>query len=165
MKENFGWIAKHLVLPLIPFIFGTLIRFVLHGPFICAIFDPAELSFSMAMLCFLVTLNASKLRDNSLAEGISFFNILGMIIFISLFVLTVFTKVLVDNNMLEILGAVKKALTDGRTNRAILKIFNNNETTAKYVEVLATIKLLTVISSIAFFSSAIFFKFKYKLED
>lgn len=62
MAKISGWIAKNVLLPLTPFFIVAIFRFIFQG-WNMAILEPGLLSFSMAMLCLMITKSANKLID------------------------------------------------------------------------------------------------------
>ncbi len=84
-----GWLTKYLGIPIIPFLVGALIRCVEYQGIKWESLDPIELSFSFALYCLLIYVSARSLeRTNSrnLIEGLF---LLGSVIFISLFGISV----------------------------------------------------------------------------
>lgn len=88
-RDVIGWISKSIILPLAPFLIGALIRGLLRKAFNEGIFDPSELSFSMGMLCLLVSISASTLNDKSLASSLASNFSVGIFVFASLFTLAI----------------------------------------------------------------------------
>jgi len=84
-----GWIAKYLLLPLTPFLVGLAIRWVGAGALSWPCFDPAELSFSLAMLCLFGVASARRL-DNAQSREVAFaVFVIGVAIFISMFAFSI----------------------------------------------------------------------------
>ncbi len=88
-RDVIGWISKSIILPLAPFLIGALIRGLIRRVFNETIFDPSELSFSMGMLCLLVSLSANTLNDKSLASSLASNFSVGIFVFASLFTLAI----------------------------------------------------------------------------
>lgn len=84
-----GWLARHLVLPLIPFLVGSGIRMVRAGEVSISAFDPAELSFSLAMFCILGVVAARRLQAQEYREAAFVVFVIGVAIFMSMFAFSV----------------------------------------------------------------------------
>jgi hypothetical protein len=80
-----GWIAKYVLLPLTPFLVGFAIRLVGTGELTWRCFDPAELSFSLAMLCLFGVASARRLDDSESREIAFALFVVGVSIFVSMF--------------------------------------------------------------------------------
>lgn len=84
-----GWIAKYLLLPLAPFLVGLAIRWVWAGALSWRCFDPAELSFSLAMLCLFGVASARRLDDAQSRELAFAVFVVGVAIFVSMFAFSI----------------------------------------------------------------------------
>jgi hypothetical protein len=80
-----GWMAKHLVLPLTPFFVGSAIRIVRTGELSASAFDPAELSFSLAMFCILGVVAAHRIHDREYRDIAFVVFVIGVAVFMSMF--------------------------------------------------------------------------------
>jgi len=92
MKKNFSWICKNLLLPLIPFVAGWLVRSLNFGEFSLDYFNPGELSFSMSMLCLIMMLNGKRLSDEDANEIIFTLFFVIMVVFICIFAINTYMQ-------------------------------------------------------------------------
>jgi hypothetical protein len=84
-----GWLGRHILLPLTPFIVGSLIRTLKSGRLSISSLDPTELSFSLAMFCLIGVVAARKIEIIQYREAAFAVFVVGVAIFMSLFSLSV----------------------------------------------------------------------------
>lgn len=94
-----GWLMRYAVLPLSPFFIGAIIRYIARLRFSLSIFEPAELAFSLAMFCMLVTISSRQLRDSDYKHTIAGLFTFGAFLFVALFATSVLFSELFVNNM------------------------------------------------------------------
>ena len=164
MGKTLSWIIKRLLLPLLPFFIGVLIRTILQVSFKCHIIDPAELSFSMAMLCFFVSLSASKNRDKNIADTLSTIFMWFLVYFVILFTLSLIGRVYIENSLTEALQKVRNLLEVGGSKLDMLKILNSEEA-EKYKSIIDVVRWFAIIPSIFVLVTSIICKYNYKLGD
>ena len=96
MKNTTSWFFTRVILPLTPSIVGIFIRYIHTGVFSVFLFNPMELSFSIAMLCLLVLFSIQKIEDREIRNILSVIYIILLIFFIGIFALSNFLDVHID---------------------------------------------------------------------
>jgi len=84
-----GWVMKYVFVPMSPFFIGAIIRLVIHAEFSIRVLDPAELAFSLAMLCFLINVSSRNLSEEEYKHTVSGLFTIGAFYFIAMFALSV----------------------------------------------------------------------------
>ncbi len=79
-----------MILPLSPFVLGTIARLFLRDAIDSSVLDTEDLSITMAMLCLLVAVSAIRLKDKGLADAISYISFPVVFLFIGFFLLAIF---------------------------------------------------------------------------
>lgn len=154
MKKNFSWVCKNLLLPLIPFVAGWLVRSLNLGEFSFSNFSPGELAFSMSMLCLIMIINGKRLTDSDASEIILTLFLLGMVLFVCVFAINIFILTeLYKNYDILIKGLNLEEIP--------LKKFLQEK--QSYKTGIGQIWLITVIMSIVTAAAAIIFNYKYKI--
>lgn len=98
MRELFGWLAKNVLTPMLPFLIGAVIRAISGIQGVKNVFDVGELSFSMAMLCLFVLTSASRVTDKSIRDSLTAVWVCGAVIFLVLFAVSSFAKVQIESS-------------------------------------------------------------------
>lgn len=102
MGKTSGWVAKNVVLPLAPFVVGAAVRWAHLGEASLEVVNPAELSFSVAMVCLLVMSSASRLPNPHLRDAIGSIFGFGLVIMVALFAGVVFLEVELQSALLRV---------------------------------------------------------------
>ncbi len=103
-----------IVFPLLPFLIGALIR-AIHNGLTMQVFNPPELTFSMALLCMICFQDASLLSNKVLGSSLaSLFSIL-MVFFIVMFAVSLFIQIDTATALSEVAVKVQDALGAGST--------------------------------------------------
>lgn len=84
MADSMNWTMKYVLVPLIPFLIGALIRLLENG-ITWSVLKPVQLTFALAMFCLFVYVSASRLDNSKYKETIQSVYVLGMAFFIALF--------------------------------------------------------------------------------
>lgn len=163
-KEIIGWLSKRVLLPLTPFLVGAVIRYLYVGSVQRSIFDPAELSFSMAMLSLLVLLSIGKLDDRSLAESLSGFYTLILVMFLVFFSFASFLKAQFDSNLGTLLDSLEKLQVGQPVPDVVVSNVSNLQDQLIKSMLLRT-QLFVVILTLIVILLTVIFKQKYRLED
>jgi hypothetical protein len=66
-----SWFLKFIVFPLIPMVAGSILQIVNGASFGISIINPAQLSFSTAMVCLFVSTRTTSLTDPQLKKGLN----------------------------------------------------------------------------------------------
>jgi hypothetical protein len=165
MKETIAWTAKNLLLPLIPALTGALIRYTHSGQFTGATFETGELSFSMAMLSFIVMASTSRLTDKNLRESLNTLFIVGAVIFLALFACTTLLKVQLDSAASENIAQIKLLLQNQQLAPLSISNILNDQHLVGSVQMLSRVRSAVVILSLIVLPVTIMIKVRYKLED
>jgi len=162
MKQVFGWSAKYVVVPLLPFGIGALIRFISGVSGAKEVFDAGELCFSMAMLSMLVISSAGKLNDKDLRDGLINTFTVVVVVFIVLFTVASIYRIQVETGTHEALSRAVEILKNGGN---VLPAQLEDPQALREKSVLDKVWICTVIPSVLTILAAMICKFKYKLED
>lgn len=165
MKDVIAWIAKNLVLPLLPAFTGALIRYTHSGQFNEETFEIGELSFSMAMLFVIVMVSASRLNDKGLREGLNVLFTIGLVFFLAVFVCTTLLKIQVDAAMRENVEQIKKLSLHSPLDPSALGHILDDHHLANTFKMQGRIRLFAIWTAIAAIPITILIKLKYKLEE
>lgn len=165
MKDTIAWIAKNLILPLLPAITGALIRYAHSGHFNEDTFEIGELSFSMAMLFVIVMNSASRLNDKGLREALTVLFTIGLVIFLVLFVCTTLLKTQVDSTMRDNIAQINKLLSNSQIESTTVARILNDQHLANTFQMLARIRFFAMWSAATALPLTVIIKLKYKLED
>jgi hypothetical protein len=92
MKRSLSWSLRYVLLPLTPFIVGAVVRLLYTGTVSPTALSPSELCFSMAMMSLVVSAKTRQLEDVHLADSLTSMYQIGLILFLSLFSLTMFLE-------------------------------------------------------------------------
>jgi hypothetical protein len=92
-KSIVSWVLKNIILCLLPFFIGALIRYVYLQEISFQVFDSGELSLSVSILYILTMKSASRLSDEDLRESLTTVCIIGFVGFLILFGCYSFVKV------------------------------------------------------------------------
>lgn len=155
------WIAKNVLLPLTPFFVGALIRTLHTGRVTLESFNPAELSFSMAMMSLVVSMSASKLTNPDLKDSITYMYQIALIIFLALFACAVFLQTDIEVSVEGVwrLAESKLQSTGNLTSADIPKQIN------QFKEILDRFRVAIIIMSVIVLPVTIISNKKYGLED
>lgn len=161
MKESIRWTIRQLILPLMPFLIGTLVRYFYFG-FSWSIFDPSLLSFSMAMLCYLVIISSVNIEDSILRKELSDFFAGGLIIFLVAFAVINYISVSMEASFLinieKIIDSNSSGIISLDTLQDLIKPQYENSPRIE------RIKEFTILMTFLTLTSTIYCKWKYKLE-
>jgi hypothetical protein len=157
--QGVAWAAKNFVLPLVPFLVGTTTRYIsgAHN-----LFNVGELSFSMAMLCFLVVISAGRVKDDKLRESLSNLWIFTGIFYLTLFAVSTFIEIQIEINADSLFAGIQKLLDSKQL--AFVTDAPINEMTRLKVFLDRTWPIVA-IPSIPTVLLALACKIGYKLED
>ena len=161
-KEVIGWCTKYVLLPLTPFLVGALLRYFYQGSFSLSIFDPLELSFSMAILSLLIAINASKLRDKDLADSLSYLYFIAMFFFLIVFVCASLFNIQINDLIMSSMEDLKN--NPQQSDIISSNISQNLQQIEKFDSRISAIRIFTIIFSCIVIPSAIICKIKFKLE-
>jgi hypothetical protein len=155
------WIAKNVLLPLSPFFVGALIRVLHTGRLTLDSMNPAELSFSMAMMSLVVSMTASKLTDQHLKDSITYMYQIALIIFLALFACAVFLQTDIEVSIEGVWRTAATKIHDG-TN---LTSADLPEQISKYKDILDRFRITILVLSLIAVPVTIISNKKYGLED
>jgi len=108
LKTNFSLVSNQIFFPLVPFFLGLLIRIVFWRRISLAMFDPFEVSFSVAMYLILCLISSRNLRDKKLAEKLFLPYLFSLCLLISLFSLSVFLKAYSERHIMVVIERLKE---------------------------------------------------------
>ncbi len=159
--KTIAWILKHILLPLTPFILGAVARGIQQGYLGLSALGTSELGFSMAILCLVVSMNASRITNPDLKASIVGMYQLGLIIFLVLFAWAVYLEVEMNTSLKITYGVIEAKLLKQST----VTIADLSTTFHKNTNILGRLRLLVVIFSIIMIPLTILTNKKYDLED
>jgi hypothetical protein len=107
IRVSGGWLAINVLLPLVPFVVGALIRAVYADKLERQLFDPAEFSISMAVLCLLVLGAINRLDDRHTKGMWSAVFIWLAVFFVAIFALGTGWKFELDQQLLALHETVR----------------------------------------------------------
>jgi hypothetical protein len=162
MKETLGWTAKNILVALIPFGIGALIRALSGAQGRRDIFDAGDLCFSMAMLSMLVISSASRLTDKGLRDGITSLFVMSVILFVVLFAFTSFAKTQLEFLNADIVSQLRGSLQSGNKLSVDGFVWRDLD---RFSVMLGNVWTWVTIPSVLTVIIALFCKTKYKLED
>jgi hypothetical protein len=160
-----AWISKHIVAPLGLFLVGALARYLFGGGTGRQIFDPAELSFAMSMLCLLVILSAAKLRDKQLMSSLVYGFALAMILFVSLFAWASMLEVQIETAVDQSLATLGKSLQGAGLDPALVGGALEEGICASEKAAVERLRNFALVLSVLTVTFALACKVKFKLED
>jgi surface polysaccharide O-acyltransferase-like enzyme len=156
-----GWISRNLLLPLSPFVVGALIRTLQNGSLSLDVLDPGELSFSMAIMLCMVSISAGRLNNEQLRDSLTNMYLVGVIVFLVLFTLSIFLQSDIEKCLKEILSVASASARDSipvSTSSIPPRIIYFSDFLSRIR--IATIGLSLFIAPITIWSAT-----KYNLED
>lgn len=159
--KTLSWLSKYLILPLTPFFIGVLFRYLHQGSFRFASLNPGELNFSMAMLCFIVSVNASRIANDTLKTSVENSFRLGMYLFLALFALAIFLDIDIRNSLSGISYAFETALKSKAivsSNSLLLRL-------REFEDILSRLRWVTIVWATLTIIFACICKKRYKLGD
>lgn len=165
MADTAGWISKHVLLPLSPFILGAVVRYICRDAAGIEIFDPADLAFSVAMLSLLVVLSANRLDDEQLGEAISGIYGFTMFMFVGLFVLTVVLQTQSQDASHALLAGMGVHPSEPTTAMSYASRSLNSGTLARATSGIDKLRWLVFATSAIAVTGAVYCKHKFPLED
>ena len=161
MKESIRWTIRQLILPLTPFFIGALVRWIYLG-FSWSIFDPSLLSFSMAMLCYLVIISSVNIHDQDLRKELSDIFAFTLIVFLVAFAVINYINISIDASFLanieQIIASNSSGIISVNTFQDLIKPQYENSPRIERV------KELLIIMTFVTLTLTIYCKHKYKLE-
>ena len=155
------WLLKHVVLPLLPFFIGASIRCLFHNGFSINAFSPAELSFSMAMLTMVISLNASRLNNPNLRETISSLYQLGAFVFLILFSWAIFIEADKINLLNNLFKLVEQHINSGK----VISVNDFPKRVFEFDSILSKLRVATISLSLAVVPLSIYSNKKFQLEE
>jgi uncharacterized membrane protein len=161
LMKTVAWLLKNLFLPLTPFFVGALARSLHRGVFEFNSLSPTELSFSMAMLFLVVSLNASRLTNTTLREALTQLYQFGVITFLALFAWAIFIEADIESSLQSSLFAMEVAVQDGVTITAEAL----PDRIHQYEDILHRLRYTTVILALIVTPLTAFSAKKYDLEN
>jgi hypothetical protein len=165
MKETIGWVLQKILLPLLPFLVGVLVRSLHLGGFSLEVFDGVELSFSMAMLSTLVLERANRLDDRHLRTSIAGVFLIALVAFFFLFSVQLYLKVGVELTSVDMVAKLKNTLqVNSPVPTSALTLLHDpriGDSTSK----LCVLRIWTFIGTVMVVPIAVLVKVLYRLED
>jgi hypothetical protein len=108
-KEVVSWCLKNILISLLPFIIGTIIRIIVLGKIMSFdIFSSSELAFSMSILYLIVYQSVGNLDDLNLKDSLYSLLMFGIMICIIIFALSIFAKLQIETEFQTLLNSVKE---------------------------------------------------------
>lgn len=107
MTQFFAWLARTVLLPLLPAIVGTVMRSVYSDEWILASIDSGELAFSVALIGVIALSSVNRLTDKALRDALSPVFVLILAVALCLFAGSLLMKVFHDREQLELLTRLK----------------------------------------------------------
>jgi hypothetical protein len=160
-----GWFLKNVLLPLLPFVIATVIRYINLGQLSLQILDGGELSFSMAMSCILILSSVSRLSDKEARDVITNILYIGVGLFVAMFACSILAKVHMESIVSTGVGQLKDHLQLG-SNVTISEIqMVNNMYTDEYLQILDDIRIVALLLSSIALPIMIVIGWRSRLED
>ncbi len=165
MRITVAWVLKNLLLPLLPFGLGALIRILSALSIDRSAFDPADLSFSLAILCLLVSVSARKLQDPHTSSSISSMFIMFGCLFLTLFAITTLWKFDADATSAGMLEDARRYISSGGTSiAAVGDVVTRTQFVSTLQRIDAVRQITFIVAGFVIFL-AIVCEYRYKLED
>ena len=165
MKQTIGWVSRNVLLPLLPFIVGACIRSVHLGQLSLEIVDPAELSFSMAMVCILANRGAGKLTDKPLSDTLTSLYFVCIVLFLALFTYAAVVRLQLESSMnkeiMTLSDLLKQIIASGTTQGKQVP----SSAIADSFVLINRVQTFAVVTSAVVLPLTVFFKYFYELED
>ena len=163
MGKMYAWIIKNLIFPLLPIIIVAIFRSIFQQDWNFEVIEPGLLSFSMAMICLMISNNATNLRDTDQKDTVYYTFVILMILFLAL---SIFVSSLEIQNQMSISKDLQNFQSSGTgisDPSSVLKgIDERMVTTSNYKMMIRNFTLSLTFFTVAL---AVFFKQRYKLED
>ena len=150
--DLWAWGTTYLLLPLLPFIIGTMIRIVKQRGVGLNPFQPKELAFSLAMYCLVSAVFAERIDEASVKVSISNWFKAGTIIFISLFTWSVLEVTALASLQKIGMDVVLKGATGGGawTTDEVQKLIYQQTLAQEIQDTLSIIMLIVFVLGIVF---------------
>lgn len=165
IKKIISWASKRVLLPLGPFFVGASIRYVHDGTVNRSLFDPTELSFSMAMLCLLVSFSINKLDDKDLADSLNGLYGVALLFFFAMFAASSFIKIRLEYHVFEYISLVKDSIANNpQLPQNIIDKINGplcNDLTSMLLRIQSIVGLMSFV----LIPVTVIIKEKYNLDD
>ena len=159
--KTFGWILKHVLLPLSPLILGATARGVQQGDVSFGLISPAELGFSMAMLSLMVSMNASRISNPDLRHALVTTFQLGVIVFLVLFAWSVYVETDITATLHSAFSILENKATSGTT----LAVSDVPDSIHKNENILNRLRWIIFILTLIVLPLTIYSNKKYELEE
>ena len=160
-SSTINWILKNIILPLTPFLLGALLRFFKAKTLGINLFDASELSFSMGILCLIVSQSATRLPDVNLGEALANTLTFFMIIFLAMYACSSFIKVhqeFIVGHKLHTIEILSKSKNFSAINNEI-----NNKNHSEFDDIVVSISWFVGVMTIICVPTVLSFKIRYNL--
>ncbi len=161
MKDLFPWTIKAILLPLLPFWSGALIRYLCLGEFSWRIFGVGELAISMAVLFLLLSTSAGQINDQQTRASVSTLCYYIAAIFFIIFVAGSFIETIDASHHESVLAQMLEEL---KANKPIDPSFYQDTNESVYLGILDRIRVAILIALGGTLPTAYVLRYKYKLE-
>lgn len=165
MNIYVAWFLKDIMVPLLPVICGTIVRYIQTGAFD---FEITELSFSMAILFMFqlksISKKATTTNDKNLIEGLESGAKIAITICLGTFIISLMTKIGGEKHVGEFVENILKIIKENKGIDEVKKVAENYST-LKLEEPSNRLKIFMYWLSGLSIPFAAFFKFYYKLDD
>lgn len=165
MADSMNWTMKYVLVPLIPFLIGALIRLLENG-IAWSVLKPVQLTFALAMFCLFVYVSASRLDHSKFKETIQSIYVLGMAFFIALFTYaTVLDSQLsgIHNRTIEKL--IEAAEAEKLVPKEMIKQYAQQDMINHINETNTKVILLSLMGGIVFVGFGVGLRYSYRIGD
>lgn len=150
IKRILSSLSTSVFLPLIPFALALVIRGIFWGQFRWEMFEPAEITFAVAMYLMMCMIGSKNLTDKELANSLFTPYLTFALVFIALFTLSVF------------LSAYSASIVSETLN--LLRVDSNAKIVNHIEPIIHRIRIMTLFLSILVIVFSEIARNKYKIE-
>jgi len=159
MKGTIAWLARVVLLPLLPAIVGALVRAVYSGSWNFTAIDSTELGFSVGLIGVVILSSVNRLTDKDLRDSLGPIFIIILALALCLFAGSVLIKVLHEAEQVELLDRLRAM--NPLTPDALYQISAPN----KFTRISGHIRSATIVLAIISIGIALVARLRYPLED
>lgn len=109
MRQFLAWLARSVLLPLLPMIAGSLIRSVYSGTWSLDSIDAGELAFCVALIGVITLTGVNRLHDRALRDALAPLFVITLVMALSLFAGATLMRLVHDAEQRDLLLALKSA--------------------------------------------------------
>ena len=155
-----NFVLRNILFPLVPFFSGFLIRYVYIGNFNIGLINPAELSYSMALLSILMIISSTNIDNRDHRDNITIIFIFSLIIFLLYFIISHYLQYDMSDCLKTINDKAQLSVSSGgKIDNFYIKSLNMQIN--KSNNMLNNIRFLTIWFAISIIPISLIIKYKY----